>query len=222
MLCHELQYLLYQQDGSRLLNSFCCKLTLAAKIARIRPSWASCLKKRPLFLLIVIALSALTQQYIPLEIKSFIYAVSLTIKAFLIFVLPALIFLGHMALTDLQFPIAQSNIILLSKVPGIGKKTAERLVVELKDKTAKISEIALSVPTGKKDLFSDALGALVNLGYHPLQAQKALKQILAESEKRARSCLADHFCFKGILRSFIPNGSNSIFSLNLICTILDP
>jgi len=50
-------------------------------------------KKMPIILLIVIALSALTQQYIPLEIKSFIYAVSLTIKAFLIFVLPALIFL---------------------------------------------------------------------------------------------------------------------------------
>lgn len=95
----------------------------------------------------------------------------------------ALALIGHMELNDLQFAIAQSNITLLSKVPGIGKKTAERLVVELKDKTAKISEIALSVPTSKKDLFSDALGALVNLGYHPLQAQKAVKQILAESEK---------------------------------------
>jgi len=95
----------------------------------------------------------------------------------------ALALIGHMELSDLQFAIAQSNITLLSKVPGIGKKTAERLVVELKDKTAKISEIALSVPTGKKDLFSDALGALINLGYHPLQAQKAVKQILAESEK---------------------------------------
>lgn len=95
----------------------------------------------------------------------------------------ALALIGHMELTDLQFAIAQSNITLLSKVPGIGKKTAERLVVELKDKTVKLAETSIAIPTGKKDLFSDALGALVNLGYHPLQAQKAVKQILAESEK---------------------------------------
>ncbi|MCX6990382.1 MAG: cation:dicarboxylase symporter family transporter [Chlamydiae bacterium] len=50
-------------------------------------------KKMPIILLIVIALSALTQKYIPLDILSFIYAISLTIKSVLIFVLPALIFL---------------------------------------------------------------------------------------------------------------------------------
>ena len=84
---------------------------------------------------------------------------------------------------DLQLAISQSNITLLSKVPGIGKKTAERLIVELKDKTAKIAEMSLSSGPSKKDLFSDALGALVNLGYHPLQAQKAVKQVLANAEK---------------------------------------
>ena len=91
--------------------------------------------------------------------------------------------IGHMELMDLQLAISQSNITLLSKVPGIGKKTAERLIVELKDKTAKIAEMSLSSGPSKKDLFSDALGALVNLGYHPLQAQKAVKQVLANAEK---------------------------------------
>ncbi len=95
----------------------------------------------------------------------------------------ALALIGHMDLTDLQLAIAQSNVTLLSKVPGIGKKTAERLVVELKDKAQKISEISIAAPKGKKDLFSDALSALVNLGYHPLHAQKAVKQVLSESEK---------------------------------------
>lgn len=47
----------------------------------------------PIILLLVIAFSALTQKYIPLEAKSFIYAISLTIKSLLIFVLPLLIFL---------------------------------------------------------------------------------------------------------------------------------
>lgn len=95
----------------------------------------------------------------------------------------ALALIGHMELSDLQLAIAQSNVTLLSKVPGIGKKTAERLVVELKDKTQKISEVSIAAPKGKKDVFSDALSALVNLGYHPLQAQKAVKQVLSESEK---------------------------------------
>jgi len=104
-------------------------------------------------LLIVIALSALTQQYIPLEIKSFIYAVSLTIKAFLIFVLPALIFLGHMALTDLQFPIAQSNIILLSKVPGIGKKQQKDLLLNSKTKQQKFQKLRFLYRQGKKTCF---------------------------------------------------------------------
>lgn len=94
----------------------------------------------------------------------------------------ALALIGHMDLSDLQLAISQSNITVLSKVPGIGKKTAERLVVELKDKTKKMADIPVSA-SGKKDLFSDALSALVNLGYHPLHAQKAVRQVLADSEK---------------------------------------
>jgi Holliday junction DNA helicase RuvA len=95
----------------------------------------------------------------------------------------ALALIGHMELSDLQLAIAQSNSILLSKVPGIGKKTAERLIVELKDKTSLTSATNSPSITLKKDLFSDALNALVNLGYHPLQAQKAVKQILAQSKE---------------------------------------
>ncbi len=95
----------------------------------------------------------------------------------------ALALIGHMDLSDLQLAITQSNIALLSKVPGIGKKTAERLVVELKDKTAKTQE-SLPIPSNvKKDVFSDALSALVNLGYQPLQAQKAVKLVLSEAKE---------------------------------------
>lgn len=95
----------------------------------------------------------------------------------------ALALIGHMELSDLQLAIVQGNVALLSKVPGIGKKTAERLVVELKDKTTKISAEESIAPSGKKDLFSDALSALTNLGYHPLQAQKAIKEVLASDKK---------------------------------------
>jgi Holliday junction DNA helicase RuvA len=93
----------------------------------------------------------------------------------------ALALIGHMDLTDLQLAISQSNITILSKVPGIGKKTAERLVVELKDKAAKIADITVPA-TSEPSVFSDALSALVNLGYHPLQAQKAIKEILKDQK----------------------------------------
>jgi Holliday junction DNA helicase RuvA len=89
--------------------------------------------------------------------------------------------IGHMDLSDLQLAISQSNVALLSKVPGIGKKTAERLIVELKDKASKLPEAPQAFVSEKKDLFSDALSALVNLGYHPLQAQKAVKDVLNQS-----------------------------------------
>ena len=95
----------------------------------------------------------------------------------------ALALIGHMELSELQLAISQSNTAVLSKVPGIGKKTAERLIVELKDKTSKLSDLTSAASPGKKDLFSDALHALVHLGYQPLQAQKAVKQILEQSEK---------------------------------------
>jgi len=42
--------------------------------------------------------------------------------------------IGHMEIDELQLAIAQSNIALICKIPGIGKKTAERLVVEMRDK----------------------------------------------------------------------------------------
>jgi Holliday junction DNA helicase RuvA len=95
----------------------------------------------------------------------------------------ALALIGHMELYDLQMAISQSNVGLLSKIPGIGKKTAERLIVELKDKVSPIVESLPMNSINKKDLFSDALNALINLGYHPMQAQKAVKQVLANSEK---------------------------------------
>jgi Holliday junction DNA helicase RuvA len=92
----------------------------------------------------------------------------------------ALALIGHMELADLQLAITQSNVTLISKVPGIGKKTAERLIVELKDKTAKLQGSQSAASLGGKDLFSDALSALVNLGYQPLIAQKAVKKAIAE------------------------------------------
>lgn len=92
--------------------------------------------------------------------------------------------LGHVDIADFQLAIVQANTALLSKVPGIGKKTADRLIIELKDKFSTTSSTT-SVPAGatSNSVASDAISALINLGYHPLDAQKAVKKILSLHSK---------------------------------------
>lgn len=96
--------------------------------------------------------------------------------------------LGHMEINELQFAIAQGNSAAICKIPGIGKKTAERLVIELRDKVKKWGDKTsdgLSNSTASSDggVISDAISALINLGYNPVQAQKAIKTALGKSEE---------------------------------------
>jgi Holliday junction DNA helicase RuvA len=97
----------------------------------------------------------------------------------------AMALIGHLEIADLQMAILHGNVPLLSKVPGIGKKTAERLVVDLRDKLKNDSSSTPSVLgfDGAKGVMGDAISALVNLGYHPIQAQKAVKRALGENTK---------------------------------------
>jgi Holliday junction DNA helicase RuvA len=98
----------------------------------------------------------------------------------------ALALLGHLEASDLQIAISQSDVTSICKVPGIGKKTAERLIVEMRDrfqKTTNSSISALSSSNTEPTIAGDALRALVNLGYQPLQVQKALKSILEENKQ---------------------------------------
>ncbi|MBK5275276.1 MAG: Holliday junction branch migration protein RuvA [Desulfuromonadales bacterium] len=74
--------------------------------------------------------------------------------------------------------LGQGDIHKLSTIPGIGKKTAERLVLELKDKAGKldISALPKSEPRGipAVDVMDDVTSALINLGYKEPQVRKAL------------------------------------------------
>lgn len=91
----------------------------------------------------------------------------------------ALGLIGHMEGSALEQAIAESNINALCRVPGIGKKTAERLILELRDKVKKI--FPSSSPTAL--LADDALSALLHLGYNPAHAQKAIKKVLETNQK---------------------------------------
>jgi holliday junction DNA helicase RuvA len=98
----------------------------------------------------------------------------------------ALSIIGHLSLKELELALYEQDVLTLSKVPGIGKKTAERLIVDMKDK---IKYFKPSSPTEEglsKEalaLMNDAVSALTNLGYHPSAAQPAVKKALKESQK---------------------------------------
>jgi Holliday junction DNA helicase RuvA len=81
---------------------------------------------------------------------------------------------GHMDLYDLQTAIQQGQPQRLCKIPGIGKKTAERLIIELRDKIS----LKYAAPLPKRNAtIADATSALLNLGYNAPAIQKAIQQI---------------------------------------------
>jgi Holliday junction DNA helicase RuvA len=83
-------------------------------------------------------------------------------------------------LSDEEFSrcVAEEDIARLTKVPGIGRKTAERLVIEMRDKLPKDIAMPASTAAGPAtpgDPVSEAVSALVALGYKPNEASRAVR-----------------------------------------------
>ncbi|MBI3587214.1 MAG: Holliday junction branch migration protein RuvA [Ignavibacteriales bacterium] len=92
--------------------------------------------------------------------------------------------LSGISAAELRDHIARENITALTAIPGVGKKTAERLIIELRDKIGKLELITSSTPTlssQQEDRRQEALLALTSLGYNRQIAEKALRQALNES-----------------------------------------
>lgn len=94
--------------------------------------------------------------------------------------------MSHLSLASLQSAILAADADLLSKCPGIGRKTAERIILDLKDKMGPLSQIVApgnligGVPVASEpSVLGDALAALVALGYRPPDADKAVRKALA-------------------------------------------
>ena len=98
--------------------------------------------------------------------------------------------LSGMSADEMIASIRTNNLARLTLIPGVGKKTAERLVVELRDKIASLSSAKLeeefgveagvpTVPT-EEAVRSDALSALLNLGYQRSAAEKAITAALVD------------------------------------------
>ncbi|MCB1550154.1 MAG: Holliday junction branch migration protein RuvA [Hyphomicrobiaceae bacterium] len=103
--------------------------------------------------------------------------------------------LGTLGPQDLANAIALQDWAAVAEAPGVGKKLAQRIVAELKDKAPALSVAGLVVPaTGARDraapadgnASAEAISALVNLGYNPGQASQAIavahKELGAEAD----------------------------------------
>ncbi|HSW86766.1 MAG TPA: Holliday junction branch migration protein RuvA [Rhabdochlamydiaceae bacterium] len=95
----------------------------------------------------------------------------------------ALALIGHMDLATLHCAISKGDVNAICKVPGIGKKTAERMIIDLRDKLKHLNTQNFpSLLSNPSIAASDAISALVNLGYPAVIAQKAIKKALDQSE----------------------------------------
>ena len=99
--------------------------------------------------------------------------------------------LSGMNADEMIASIRTNNLVRLVAIPGVGRKTAERLVVDLRDKIAALSSPALEeefaakaagggAPTSTDAMRSDAMSALANLGYQKAAAEKAVKNAIDE------------------------------------------
>jgi Holliday junction DNA helicase RuvA len=98
--------------------------------------------------------------------------------------------LSGMSADEMIASIRTNNLARLTLIPGVGRKTAERLVVELREKVASLSSPELEEELGAKPevrevpteegVRADALSALLNLGYQRTGAEKAIDSALGE------------------------------------------
>lgn len=111
----------------------------------------------------------------------------------------ALNLLGSLSLPTLKISIANGDVAMLSKAQGLGKKTAERIVVELKDKVlpkeltpTSVSKSSTSENTeinrnlgGNLTHYQDAVSALLTLGYKATDADQAIRRAYDSMEENA-------------------------------------
>jgi len=102
----------------------------------------------------------------------------------------ALNILSGISPAELVRAVLHRDVARLNSIPGVGAKTAERLIVELKDKVNQLAgvipdEALPAAPKVVDQVELDVLSALLNLGYRRLEAEKAIKTARAETDDRA-------------------------------------
>ncbi|MBR2660326.1 MAG: Holliday junction branch migration protein RuvA [Clostridia bacterium] len=99
--------------------------------------------------------------------------------------------LGAMPLRELNLAILLGDVNALSRAPGIGKKTAQRIALELKDKISQ-SDVSVAVPSQgtsaaapalSPDAVTEAIEAMIALGYSSTEARNAISQVRDQTDK---------------------------------------
>lgn len=85
--------------------------------------------------------------------------------------------LSGIQIDDLKEALKSGNISRIISVPGIGRKTAERMMVELRDKVDSLAESIEGISFSTSNVRTDAIAALVNLGYNQKVADRAVRAV---------------------------------------------
>lgn len=105
----------------------------------------------------------------------------------------ALGILSGMTRSELVQTVQAGDLAALTRLPGIGKKTAERLLIELRDRldVSDVSNVAPGTSTGSKNATQEATEALISLGYKPQDASRMLSGLSADlsTEEMIREAL---------------------------------
>ena len=98
--------------------------------------------------------------------------------------------LGAMPLRDLNLAILLGDVNALSRAPGIGKKTAQRIALELKDKISQAdvsaavpAQASAAAPALSPDAVTEAIEAMIALGYTSTEARNAISQVRDQTDK---------------------------------------
>ena len=101
----------------------------------------------------------------------------------------ALAVLSGMSVNNFKAAVVNSDVALLSKISGLGKKTAERIILELKDKlgvaAAWEAASAMHAPTPEQEQANEAVLALIALGYKQVEAHKAVRDLQEKGEAKS-------------------------------------
>ena len=90
-----------------------------------------------------------------------------------------------LAAQKIREAIINKDIVTLTAIPGIGKKTAERMIVELRDRMIKDEGALVSESGSESNVRSEALAALIALGYNRASAEKAIRDVIRMEPKEA-------------------------------------
>lgn len=110
--------------------------------------------------------------------------------------------LSGMSVTSFKGAVVNGEVSLISKISGIGKKTAERIVLELKDKlgiaAAWEAASAANTPGAEEIRVTDAVLALISLGYKQVDAHKAVKKALSNAGAEAATLTVEDLVRLGL------------------------